>query len=367
MKIGILTHYDVNNQGAQLQLYALSKYLQDMGHTVVILSYKKNYDFIPELEKRNQISISSIPYIIKNFLIAKGLRLTWHNVRKYITNKRFREKTFNCESYCLADIDAAIVGADEVFSLELGVNMMMFGHGVNTNNMISYAPSCGQTDLSRMDKFHCRNLIEAGLKHFIALSARDINTKNIMETLTGRTVAEVCDPVLLYEFPLNAYNRPTQVPKCDYMVVYSYDARFVNPHEIEAVKTFAKKHKLKIVSPGTFHKWCDINIVCNALEWLKCVESAKFVVTDTFHGIIAAAITNRPMALYYSKEVNSSKILDLVDRLGVDNRMMQNVTFEEIERLFNEKQDMDLLNKRICKMRIASKQYLVESLDKVTC
>ncbi len=32
MKIGILTHYDVNNQGAQLQMYALKRELEKLGH-----------------------------------------------------------------------------------------------------------------------------------------------------------------------------------------------------------------------------------------------------------------------------------------------------------------------------------------------
>ena len=31
MKIGILTHYNVNNQGAQLQMYALYNKLKELG------------------------------------------------------------------------------------------------------------------------------------------------------------------------------------------------------------------------------------------------------------------------------------------------------------------------------------------------
>lgn len=45
MKIGILTHYTVNNQGAQLQLAAMCEFLQQLGHTPVVLTYEKNFDF----------------------------------------------------------------------------------------------------------------------------------------------------------------------------------------------------------------------------------------------------------------------------------------------------------------------------------
>ena len=363
MKIGILTHYDVNNQGAQLQLFAMYRLLQEMGHEPVVLTYKKNYDFVPELERRNQITIASIPYIIRNFLIAKGPRLTWHNTRKYRINKAFRLENLRHTSYCLANIDAAVVGADEVFSLELGVNKMMFGHGVNTANMVAYAPSCGQTDMARIEHYHCKELMASGLSRFVALSARDKRTQEIVASLTGRRVERTCDPALLYEFPLESYTLPKGTPKHDYMVVYSYDARFTAKEEIEAIRRYAKEHSLKTVSVGTYHGWCDVNIACNALEWLKCISEAKVVVTDTFHGTIAAAITSRPVAIYYSREVNSSKMFDLVEQLGLEERMMQSVTYEELERVFSKGQNMDALAKRIASMREESKRYLQNALS----
>lgn len=366
MKIGILTHYDVNNQGAQLQLYAMYKYLEKLGHESVVLTYKKNYDFIPDLERRNQITLASVPYIIKNFLIAKGIRLTWHNVRKYRVNKSFRINNLRHASYCLADIGAAVVGADEVFSLELGVNMMMFGHGVNTSNMIAYAPSCGQTDINRIEYYHCRNLMASGLSGFKALSARDARTQNIIKELTGRDAGIVCDPAILYEFPIDNFKVPDGTPKQDYMVVYSYDARFTSPDEIRAIKDYANKHNLKTVSVGTYHGWCDKNIVCNALEWLKCIAGAKLVVTDTFHGTIASAITNRPVAIHYSQQVNSSKMLDLVMRLGLEDRMLKNIASDELERVFAREQDMDRLNQRIAELREESDRYLRQAINNIT-
>lgn len=363
MRIGILTHYDVNNQGAQLQLYALYKQLEQMGHTPIVLTYRKNYDFIPELEKRNQITFSSIPYIWKHFLLEKGWGLTWHNTKKYLINKKFRERSFRFSPYCSASIDTAIVGADEVFSLELGANMMMYGHGVNTDYMIAYAPSFGQTDMNRICSFHCKELISSGLKKFISLSARDLNTANIIRSFTGSNVDLVCDPALLYNFPLDTYKLPKGVPNKDYLVVYSYDARFIDMSEIKAIRKFAEKHGLLTVSPGTYHKWCDINIACNALEWLKCIQKSKAVITDTFHGTIAAAITQRPLAIYYSKTVNSTKMLDLVNRLNLLDRLLRSVSYEEIERVFAKDMDTIALGMCIDRLRADSNSYLQKALS----
>ena len=48
MKIGILTHYNVSSHGAYLQLYAMSRILQERGHEPFVLTYRKNFDFAEE-------------------------------------------------------------------------------------------------------------------------------------------------------------------------------------------------------------------------------------------------------------------------------------------------------------------------------
>lgn len=362
MKVGILTHYDVNNQGAQLQLYAMYRQLEELGHEPVVLTYRKNYDFDPQKEKRNQISLGSIPYILKHFLFEKGFGLTYHNVKKYLCNKRFRKRNFRTGYYSLTAVDVAIVGADEVFSLELGVNMMMYGHAVNADKMIAYAPSIGQTDIQRIESFHCKALMSSGLLMFSHLSVRDTHTQNTVEALIGRKPAIVCDPALLYHFSLENISLPGGTPSKDYMVVYSYDARFVAPNEIEAITKYARAHRLLTVSVGTYHKWCDINIVCDALKWLKCIQQANAIVTDTFHGTIASAVTHCPMALYYSEAVNSNKMLDLIARLGLQERKLSEVSFDELERVFDSPVDFKSLDFRIDRFRAESMNYLQSAL-----
>lgn len=366
MKIGILTHYDVNNQGAQLQLYAMYMQLTSMGHAPIVLTYKKNYDLIPELELRNQISLKSVPYILKNFLWKKGFGLTYHNVRKYLKNKAFRKEHFRFAPYCLADIDAAVVGADEVMSLELGANIMMYGHGVNTDRLIAYAPSAGQTDINRIVHFHYKELAASGLNRFSCLSARDKGTQKIIKELIGKDVPLVCDPVLLYRFPMKNLNLPKGTPRKPYIVVYSYDARFIKPKEIEAIRTYARRHRLRTVSVGTYHKWCDVNIACDCLQWLKCIEKAQAVITDTFHGTISAAITNRPMVVSYSPAINSSKMLDLVERLGLNDRLIAELNTGGIERILTTPMDTETLNQRIESLRKDSLDYLTNALQAIS-
>ena len=62
MKIGIITHYDVHNHGALLQLNALIQVLKkEFNAEAKALQYDKNYDFLGvELKAKYVLSFKSI-------------------------------------------------------------------------------------------------------------------------------------------------------------------------------------------------------------------------------------------------------------------------------------------------------------------
>lgn len=362
MKIGILTHYDVNNQGAQLQMYALYKRLEQLNHSPVILTYIKNYDFNLNEKLKNQVSIKSIPYYLKNYLFSKGLGLTLYNSRKYKINKKYRLTKFRYENYVTADIDMAIIGSDEVFSLESGINSMMYGHGVNTSNIVSYAPSFGQTDIKKIEEYHCKNLIASGLSKFKAISARDRHTAAIVEVLTDIKPSIVCDPVLLYDFR-NTYVK-TELPNQKYIIVYAYDRHMVEEREIKAIKAYAKKYNLITVSPGTYHKWCDRNINCSCIEWIEIFRGAEAVITDTFHGTIVSAICNIPMAVYVRSKINANKLTDLLYRLSINDRRLTEISEESIDSLLSKEVDFKSVNLSVENMRHDGNKYLIDAINK---
>ena len=264
MKIGILTHYDVNNQGAQLQLYALRAWLMEHGHSVCILSYTKNFDFNQNEEKKNSGSFLNLFYYIREYLFKRGFGLTLFNTKKMLTHRNLRN-TMEILPYDANDCDVIIIGSDEVYSIDVGCNGMMYGNGLNGKPAIAYAPAFGRTTIELLKERNCYDIVKTGLNSMYALSARDTHTQEMVYEITGRNVPLVCDPVLLYsgkQFVSDAL--PIQK---DYMIVYSYDSNMNDKSEIRAIKEYAVKHKLITVSLGTYHKWCDKNIVCNAIDW----------------------------------------------------------------------------------------------------
>lgn len=83
MKFGIITHYDVHNHGAILQLNALKEFLATRNIDAQALQFDKNYDFMGvELKAKYNISIKSIG-IYTRYLLEQGVAKTIFNYKKH--------------------------------------------------------------------------------------------------------------------------------------------------------------------------------------------------------------------------------------------------------------------------------------------
>lgn len=362
MKIGILTHYNVNNQGAQLQMLAMKYYLEDMGHSVCILTYEKNFDFDKGEAKKNSMSLRNFPYYIKNYLFDKGIALTAFNTRKALTHKKFRE-SLEFEPYDQNDCDVVIIGSDEVFSIDVGCNKMMYGYGLGKTPAITYAPAFGRTTVEELKKYNCYELVKAGLGKMYALSARDMHTKEMIFNMTGRDVPMVSDPVLLYNG--ERFCVPIRKIRKKYVLVYAYDRNMTDREEICNIKYYAKKHDLITVSLGTYHKWCDKNVVCNAREWYSYFKYAECVITDTFHGSVVAIKNHCNVAVFIRESINAFKLESLMQETGLQSRKLKSLTVQNLEYVLSQPIDYKEVDEKIEKSLMVSRQYLAESLEKL--
>lgn len=360
-KVGILTHYGVNNQGAQLQLYAMYHFLKEQGYQPVVLEYQKNFDFEHDLKKRYQVSIRSVPYFIREYLIKSGVGVFVYNIKREMIHNSFRKQTYEFCWYT-KQMDAVVIGSDQVMELDFGINIMMFGHLLDTNNIIAYAPSFGQNSFKEIERRHCRELIESGLKKFSHLSARDKNSYEIIKSFMNEEIEICCDPTILYCWDKILKNKKRRIQK-KYLVVYSYSRNLNTKEEIAAIKRYATEKNMLIVSPGAYHSWCDKNIACSTIEWLQIVNEAEEVITDTFHGTVIATICNRPLAVYIREEINKNKLSDITERLGISDRVLGQVGYEELKRLFSAEIDFIEINKKIARFREESKHYLLNALN----
>ncbi len=360
MKIGILTHYAVNNQGAQLQMMAMCRLLEDMGHEPVILTYEKDFSYLPEEKTRNQVSLRSVPFYLKNYLLSKGLGLTLFNTCKVLVHQRAR-RSLTYAPYDTEGLSAVIIGSDEVFSIDVGCNRMMYGHGLKAP-AIAYAPSFGIADAQALREHGCDALVRTGLAHMHRLSARDSHTQAMIRTLTGREAPLVCDPVLLYQgsYP----SRPVPLKK-PYLLIYAYDRHMTDPDEVAALRAYAKGHGLCTVSAGTYHSWCDRNIVCTAADWFAWFADAACVVTDTFHGTVASICKEANFAVLVRPKINAGKLTSLLEETGLEARRLESLTLPQLERVLSTPLDREALRTRRQEMIRRSMDYLTEALEAI--
>ncbi len=359
-KIGILTHYQVHNHGAILQMHGLFNTLKKLGAEPCVLTYKKDFSFISDsLADKYNISLKSLPYYL-GYLLKKGLKKTFFNFKKHRTLGKFKKENYRFTPLFQSNMDYVAIGSDEVFSLEAGVNIMMYGHTVPCRNIFSYAASFGQTGIEDIKAKNCLSLIQSGLKNFKALCVRDQASADTVKALCGINPEINFDPVLLYGFEEELKKVSYKIPQGRYLVVYAYDNNMNKPEEVSAIQYYAKQNSLKVISAGYYHKWADINLNLTPLELLKVIKHANCVITDTFHGTVMSALLNVPFVSFV-RPINVNKMTYLLESLGLNDRKMTD--FNQMPALLQTIIDWQKVNDRIKVLREKGLTYLKGVLD----
>lgn len=359
MKYGIITHYNVLNHGAVLQLEALIRVLKGLEIEAKALQYERDYSFTDEkLKAKYRIGLGSLIYFIQ-FIKERGIgNFLFLFKKKKILSKYKKEKGLIGEHFQRSrQLDGVVIGSDEVFGLDIGKTPVLFGYGLPSKKIFAYAGSFGSTDLEEIEKKGCRDFVANSLKNMSGLSMRDQNSIAIAKNLCGITPELVCDPVILYGFGEEMKTMARQMPE-KYMVVYSYDQNMNENGETAAIKSFAAQKGLKIISPSFYHRWVDRNVNVDPMELLGWFNYAEYVVTDTFHGCVMSLITNREFAVMVRD--NSNKICSLMEIFGLYDRI---IALESLEEILDNKIDWTLINKIISETREKSMDYLIKMIS----
>lgn len=359
MKIGILTYYGVHNHGAVLQANALKKVLVEKGNECGFLKFERSYSNISKTQAyKYKIGIGSISFYAK-YLLEKGPQNIWYNFQKKKTLNEFRKSNIPMlGEYEDFDGDLVIIGSDEVFSLDIGVNPQLYGNNLISKCVASYAGCFGPTTIEDVHAQKQEKMISEGLNGMIGVSVRDENSKKIIKEIAGIEAKLVCDPVILYGYKkeMNEYRPKTK----NYILIYSYDKNLNDANEYKPIMDFAKKNNLKVLSVGYHHKWCK-SVNASPIELLGWIKNANLVVTDTFHGSVMSIICNTPMVVKLRD--NQNKLKNLLSEYGLLDRTVS--SFDEIESVSLKEIDFNNVNEAIENRREKSMMFLEDVLRKV--
>ena len=363
--IGILTMHRVINHGSFLQAYALKRIIennvaQSECHFIDIpISSNNIFDWF---SKNNLNRIKLILHrMLRHTAFCLDVYALWQlEELRSIYIKQLAEKlNVTNERNYKTKYDSVIIGSDEVFNVTQdspwGSTMLLFGQGINSSNIISYAGSFGDTTLESISNSGLEISIRNGFGNFRALSVRDQNSYSIVRELTGINPYIHRDPVLVYDF---TYEIEKSNLNGRYILVYQYPNRISEKSFIKGIKRIAKKRNLKIISTYGYCDWADSNVVLQSFELLRYFRDSAFVITDTFHGCVLSIKYNKQFFVF-CRDSNKNKVSDLLLSYGLENQIVND---DSIFDRINSEIDWSTINSKVIDERKRATEYLVSSL-----
>ena len=329
MKIAIFSSYayicKVNNYGSILQYFALQTYLKQLGHAPYWIQYRPNENKHNGISKclRKLILKSNVQNDSIKHYNQKGFK---NFIEQYISLSQEVYYNYNEIRKRPPQADLYIVGSDQIWNGFSPERYLMFVPKNRTK--ISYAVSFGRSSI----RSYLKPLLRIYLKNFEAISVRELNGLEICHSVGRDDAQYVVDPSFLlskeqYENILDSSNTPTI--QGDYIFGY-----FVNPFINNVCPYFNEINNLS----NETHCKLIITAIQNAekaftgsqctnpspLEWLQLIRKAKYIITNSFHGIAYSIIFQKQFILVPQKGGMSDqncRYFNLLKKLGLDTRI----------------------------------------------
>lgn len=352
-KIGIMSMQRIKNYGSFLQAYGLKKTLMNIGCDVQFVDYQIEP---PIVETKKSSIFSKIKKHLNIYQYMQGKKMDKEFGRRY-EEEFLKMINVGKEKNYHPNIDHLVIGSDEVFNClqagtTVGYSKELFGKNYENIPTSTYAACFGSTTYPRLVEHGIAQEVGEMLSKINNLSVRDENTFETVKKLTNRDSIINLDPVLISDFSDEIKNK--SVKHENYIIVYAYRGR-ITKEEQKKIKEFAKQHKKKIISIGTYQDVADINLMLDPFELLAYFKKADFVITDTFHGTVFSIKYNTNFATII-RESNKQKLADLLKRLKLENRCCDDLN--QLNNLYQEKIDFKETNGIIEEQKENTYQYL---------
>lgn len=346
------------NYGALLQYYALEKTLSKLGVRTKWIRYSPK-----EIIWNKQ----SIKGIIKNIIFYRNQNKL-KNVRKKF--KIFLEKYCNLTdkiytkydelNYC-NDADLYITGSDQVWGGCAKENYLCFVP--DDKIKISYAASFGRAEISQEQK----DIIKPWLKRLDYISVREKSGVKICDDI-GIRAEWVLDPTLLID--RNEY--PVNLDKTDISRVYCYFLNITSKEDIywndiiQFIETDNLLIKVACVE-NTVRLFPQNYITIDSVEgWLSNYSNSKYILTNTFHGMIFAIIFHKQFLVLKQSglgEKQNDRMVSILNLLELEERF-----YDEkfpIKDQINKKIDWDKIDNILNKERQKSIDFIKKTLSDI--
>jgi hypothetical protein len=260
------------------------------------------------------------------------------------------------------EYDKFVCGSDQVWcSTTTYVDPLMYLRFAPKEKRIAYAPSIGRNYIPSYN----RRQMQKYIKEIPFVSIREDDGKKLIKELTGRDVPVVLDPTLLLDRDTWKKVKNLEIkPEKPYILCYFLDL----PSETiqKNIEKCAKENELNIIFLGRKLDSVTDTIrtftpSCGPSEFISYIELADLVITDSYHGMLFSMIFEKrfwSVERSYQQFDQSSRQLTILKRLGLNNRYLRKSGEFSLEVI-----DYTIVNRRLDKLRMDSKEYLRNALE----
>ncbi len=329
----VLTEHRARNHDSCLQAYALQECLRDLGYESGIIDYRPRAVedtfgvFIKSLHRECGRNPKRLAMFYANTLLFSPLR-----IRREYKFARYRRQMYRLSRQhferltpALAEqlsYDAYVCGSDQIWNPRItkGMDPLYFAAPFDPKaRKLSYAASIG---LSSLEEEDAKTLVEL-LTPMDTVTVREPSAQKLIQSLCDKPVEVVIDPTLLMDparwFELIETRRPVNK---EYILVYSLK---VDEQMIAYANRLSQQTGLPVLFFDLRRRYGKHSLskyTADPLEFLRYLHDAKYVVTNSFHGTVFSTIFEKQFVCV-PMEGTSSRMVDLLDRVGLSHRLLQ--------------------------------------------
>ena len=332
--IGLVTFSSTyDNYGQVLQALAIQEYLKERGHEVILLRKPVHtYDYIKPyiklIVKKTLSLFSNSSYLQRSYEIDKknfkNRKIARKNEKIHTRFfEEFRKRHFviasnDEKSLEKKQITVLCAGSDQIWGVRNSFHFLDFGNKVVKR--ISIASSTGNSPVKESEKLK----ISKWLKAFSLITVREDSGVAMCNELGINKAIKILDPTLLHDYTF--YNKyKSQAISKDYIFVYLLSAK--TGLSYEEIFEFSQKNGLDVkYVTGQGREDDNEKLYATIPEWLSLMNEAKYVITNSFHGMAFSIIYRKQFLVLprIGELSQNERISCLAHEMGLEERVYKN-------------------------------------------
>ncbi len=326
--VGILTFHRALNYGAVLQAYALKQVCAELGFDTHIIDY--DYDGGEELASPVAAFLAAknkkaaLPGLIRGLLGWSGNKQRAWAFASF--RRGYLAESAPCQTpqeIAALGYDALIAGSDQIWNrgvTQHRYDPVFFMDFDTSARKILYGASSEDVPFPGEKGEAFAKALE-GLQGTVSIRERKL--ADYVESLTGEAYPIVLDPTLLAGRDFLETIAIPEPPAGEYILLYQISS---NPNSDICVRSLEKRFGCPVYTM-TVPRLDDSHGrrgTAGPEEFLSMLKGAKFLVTNSFHGIALSLLMHKQFFVYENGGV-MTRIDSLLDLSGLENRKVKMV------------------------------------------